>query len=79
MHPYQLDASRPCTVTLSPRQWTRIMLDPCCVLSQHTTRFVLSQLPLSDHYPTDLIPASATPREASFIVALIRDYTERGY
>ena len=79
MHPYQLDASRPCTVTLSARQWTRIMLDPCAVLSQHLIHYVLSQVAISDHYPTDLIPASATPRESAFIIALIRDYTERGY
>ena len=79
MHPYQLDASRPCTVTLSPRQWTRVLLDPCAVLSQHLTLYVLSQLSVSDDYPAELIPASATPRESSFIIALIRDYTERGY
>ena len=79
MHPYQLDASRPCTVTLSPRQWTRVLYDPVTVLSQHLIHYVISQLCVSEYYPDDKIPASATPREASFIAALIRDFETRGY
>jgi hypothetical protein len=48
-------------------------------LSHHLTGYVLTMLPISEQYPDDLIPASATPREAAFIAAILREYDQRGY
>jgi hypothetical protein len=74
---YDVDAARTATVDLTPRQWVRLMLDPR-PLSLHLTCYVCTQLPLSERYPADTIAASATPREASYIAAILREH-EKGY
>jgi len=76
---YDANPARTHTIQYTPRQWTRLMLDLPQLISSHLVCYVLSQLPLSDHYPTDRIAASATPREASCIAAVMNDYERRGY
>jgi hypothetical protein len=76
---YDTDPARTHTVQYTARQWTRLLLGVHPLMSQHLVCYVLTQLPLSDHYPADRIAVSATPRKASCIAAVIRDYERRGY
>jgi len=75
-----MDATIPrtATVQLTPRQWTRIMLDPCAVLSQPTTNDALFLLQEAGE-SAGLLPVTTTTREAALITALLRDYQTRGY
>lgn len=77
---YEVSPARTATVQYSPRQWVRYLLDPdAWSPTPHLATHVCIQLALSEHYPDDLIPASALPREAAMIAATMRDYQERNY
>jgi PIN domain nuclease of toxin-antitoxin system len=82
MNPYQLDPARTATVHYTAREWTRYLLritetdETEALPSNHLITYVLTMLPVSDHYPDDRIAVSATTREASLIVAQMRHHAQ---